>query len=267
MQSGYMQILRRPMSSFYTGMCSYSNTHADVLSTVNNPAALAQITNIATGVFAENSFLLKATSRYTAALGIPTTNGSFGVTINYSGYQNFTENQLGVTYARSVGKKLDVGIQFNYYGYRIPGYFSASTIHSAIGAIAHVTDQFNIGLQVYNPVGGFISATKEKLMTVYAVGLGYDLGKHFYTGISVMVEEGAPVYLNVSMEYRFIKQFFIRAGISTATSMQYAGVGTSWNKFSLHLTGSYHPQLGLSPGMLLMMQLGNEKKELVRDQE
>lgn len=50
----------------------------------------------------------------------------------------------------------------------------------------------------------------------------------------------------------FVKQFFVRAGITSATSTSYAGAGVNWNNFRLDVTGSYHPQLGLSPGLLFI---------------
>ena len=51
-------------------------------------------------------------------------------------------------------KKADVGVQFNYYGYRVPAYGNASSINFEIGILIHLTDKLSTGLHVYNPVGG-----------------------------------------------------------------------------------------------------------------
>jgi len=59
--------------------------------------------------------------------------------------------------------------------------------------------------------------------------------------------------VHTGIQYQFAKQFFARAGIASATSTGYAGFGVSWSNFRLDVTGSYHPQLGVSPGLLLIM--------------
>ena len=52
-----------------------------------------------------------------------------------------------------------------------------------------------------------------------------------------------------------MKQFFARAGFMSDTGSGYAGFGVGWKNFRLDLSGSYHPQLGFSPGILLVVNL------------
>jgi hypothetical protein len=253
---GFSQSLRQPVSAIYLGLGSYSTQHGDVFSFVNNQAALAQVKNIAVGVYGERRFLLAATSLYTAVVAVPTRNGNFGINIKYSGFKNFNENEIGLAYARSLGKKVDIGVQFNYYGYQVPAYNNAGTVNFEIGAMVHLTNQLNMGVHVYNPVGGKFSKTGEKLTSAYCVGLGYDVSDNFFVSSEIVKEENTAVNVNTGIQYRFMKQFFARAGIASATSTGYAGVGFAWNNFRLDVTGSYHPQLGLSPGLLLIMNFG-----------
>jgi hypothetical protein len=253
------QTLRQPISSVYTGLGAYSTEHLDVFSFVNNQAALAQIKGSSAGVYGERRFLLNETSQYTAAVAVPSSLGNFGLSIKYFGFQNYNESQLGFAYARSLGKKMDIGVQFNYYGYRVPAYNSDNTVNVEIGAIVHVTDKLNAGVHVYSPVGGQFSKTDEKLSSAYTIGLGYDASERFFISAELEKQEAAPVNLNAGFQYRFAKQFFTRAGIASATSTFYAGFGVGWNIFRLDLSGSYHPQLGLSPGLLLIIDL--QKKE------
>lgn len=253
---GFSQALRQPVSAIYLGLGAYSTQHDDVFSYLNNQAALSQVKNVSAGVYAERRFLLNETSLYTAAIAIPTTNGNFGINLKYQGFKNFNENQIGLAYARSLGKKVDIGVQFNYYGYKVPSYNSASTVNFEIGAIIHLTNKLNMGMHVYNPVGGKFSKTNEKLTSAYKVGLGYDVSENFFVSTEIVKEEDFPVNVNTGIQYRFSKQFFARVGIASTTSTGYAGVGVSWNNFRLDVTGSYHPQLGLSPGLLLIMNFG-----------
>lgn len=258
-KAAFTQTLRQPISAIYLGLNAYSTQHTDVFSFVNNQAGLAQIKLAGAGIYGERRFLLTETSVYAAAIAVPSKMGNFGLSLKYAGFKNFNENQVGIAYARTLGSKVDIGIQFNYYGYKVPSYSSANTVNFELGAIVHLTDKLNAGFHVYNPVGGRFSKIDEKLTSSYKVGLGYDASELFFVSAEIMKEEDRPVNLNAGVQYRFIKQFFARAGISTASSTAYGGVGISWNNLRLDISGSYHPQLGLSPGLLLIMNIGNSK--------
>ena len=106
----------------YIGLGAYSTQQNDPFSFTGNQAALANTKHAGVGLYGERRFLLHETSSYTLAAAIPTQLGNFGLQLNYSGFKNFNENKIGLAYARSLGKKVDIGVQFNYYGYRIPAY-------------------------------------------------------------------------------------------------------------------------------------------------
>jgi hypothetical protein len=258
---GYSQALRQPISAVYVGLGAYSTKHVDVFSVGNNQAALAQIKQASAGVYGEQRFLLAATSMYSLAAAIPTSKGNFGINVKYAGFSNFNESQVGLAYGRKLGNKVDIGIQFNYYGYKVPAYLNDNTINVEIGAIVHVTDKLNAGVHVYNPIGGKFSKTNDKLTSAFKVGLGYDASDRFFVSAEVVKEEDFPVNLNAGFQYQFAKQFFARLGLASATSTGYAGVGLSWSNIRLDISGSYHPQLGLSPGLLLLINLGKKNKE------
>lgn len=256
MDVGFSQSLRQPISAIYLGLGAYSTKNNDVFSFVNNQAALAQTKNATAGVYGERRFLLQATSLYTAAIAVPSKMGNFGISLKYAGFKSFNEQQVGLAYARSLGQKVDIGVQFNYYGYRVPSYTNANTVNFEIGAMVHLTDELNFGVHVYNPVGGKFTKTDEKLTAAYSAGLGYDVSDRFFMSAEVVKEEDYPVNVNAGIQYQFMKQFFARAGISSASSAAYGGVGISWNNFRLDVSGSYHPQLGWSPGLLLIVNMG-----------
>ncbi len=264
---GIAQSFRQPVSSNYPGLGAYSTKQQDVFSFINNQAALVQIKQAAAGVYGERRFLLAATSLSTVAVAMPSSMGNFGINLKYGGFKNFNESQAGLAYARSLGSKFDIGVQFNYYGYRVPGYNSANTVNFEIGAIAHLTDQLNAGIHVYNPVGGKFSKTEEKLTTAYTIGLGYDASDRFFVSAEIVRQEDYPVNVNAGLQYQFMKQFFARVGISSASSTAYGGVGIGWNNFRLDFSGSYHPQLGWSPGLLLIINFGKQASPVPGESE
>ena len=256
------QSLRRPIAASYIGLGAYSINHVDVFSFSSNQAALAQIKNPAIGVYGEKRFMLDATNMYSAVAALPTKQGNFGIQADYFGFKNYNESQIGVAYARSLGKLLDIGIKFNYYSFRIPAYQNSSSINFEIGAILHLTARLNAGIHFYNPVGGNLSKTNnEKLSSIYKFGFGYEASENFLMSAEIIKEEDLPVNVNAGVQYNFLKQFFARVGIASENESPYAGAGVSWNSIRLDISASYHPQLGFSPGLMLIVNFKSKKFE------
>ncbi|MEP6950198.1 MAG: hypothetical protein ABI863_13015 [Ginsengibacter sp.] len=254
------QSLRRPIAASYIGLGAYSIHHVDVFSFSSNQAALAQIKNPSFGVYGEDRFLLNASNMYAAVVALPTKQGNFGIEVDYFGFKDYNESQIGFAYARNLGRLLDIGIKFNYYSFRIPAYQNSSSLNFEIGAIAHLTDKLNAGIHFYNPVGGNLSKTNnEKLSSVYKFGIGYEASESFLVSAEIVKQEDLPVNVNAGVQYNFLKQFFARVGIATENESPYAGAGVSWNNIRLDISASYHPQLGLSPGLMLVVNFKSKE--------
>ena len=256
----FSQAVRQPIAARYIGLGAYSINHVDAFSFTSNQAALAQIKNSAAGIYAEKRFLLSSTNMYSAIAVLSTKQGNFGLQADYFGYKNYNESQIGLAYARSLGSKLDIGIKFNYYGFRIPAYGNSSAVNFELGAIAHLSEKLHAGIHAYNPVGGKLSRTdNEKLSSIYKFGIGYEASEKFLVSTEIIKEEDQPVNVDVGVQYNFMKQFFVRAGTSTETTNSYVGAGVSWKNFRLDISGSYHQQLGFTPGLMLIVNFNNKE--------
>ena len=256
------QSLRYNISMPYTSLGAYSSRQTDPFAFTGNQAALARLESAGVGVWGERRFMLSETSVYGVAAGLPTKLGNFGLQVNYSGFSNFNDNKVGLAYARSLGKFLDLGVQFNYYGYRIPQYGNASAINFEIGAIMHFSEKFHGGIHAYNPVGGKLGKVEdEKLASAYKIGLGYDATDNFYVSTEIIKEEDKPVNVIGGVQYQFMKKFFARAGFISETGSAFGGAGVGWKNLRLDIAANYHPQLGFSPGILLIANFGKEKEK------
>lgn len=253
------QAVRYSISMPYLSIGAYSTKQIDPFSFTNNQAALAQVKGASIGAYAERRFLLSENSVYGFAAAIPSKMGNFGLQVNYGGFKNFNENKAGLAYARSLGKLLDLGVQFNYYGYRIPQYGDATTVNFEIGAIMHFSDKFNGGIHAYNPVGGTLDKTmNEKLASAYKLGLGYDASQNFYVSAELVKEEDRDLNVVAGVQYQFMKQFFARAGFMSETGSAFGGLGIGFKGLRLDISSSYHPQLGFSPGLLLVFNVNGK---------
>jgi len=254
------QTLRRPIAASYTGLGAYSVNHADVFSFTANQASLAQLKNTAIGVYGERRFLLAELNNYTAAAAFTTSSGNFGLKAMYSGFSDYNETQLGLAYARKLGKKVDIGAQFNYNGISVAGYGNAAAISFELGTVLHITDRLHAGVHVNNPVGGKFGKTQEeKLSSVYTAGFGYEASQKFFLSIELQKEEDQPINVNAGMQYKFIPQLLARVGVSSATSSGWIGIGLILQSFRLDITSSYHQQLGVTPGLLLLYNFNSNK--------
>jgi hypothetical protein len=255
------QHLRRPVLATYTGLGAYSLTNTDVFSFAANQASLAQLKKASAGVFGERRFLLNELNNYTAALGLPSKSGNFGLKAGYYGFSDYNETQLGLAYARKLGNKVDIGAQFNYNGIRIAGYGSDAAVSFEIGTVLHVTDKLHAGVHVNNPVGGkFGKDQQEKLASVYTFGLGYEASEKFFVSAEIIKEEDQPVNVNAGLQYKFLSRLLARAGMSANTSTAWLGIGLTLKSFRVDVTSAYHPQLGITPGVLLLFNFNAKEK-------
>jgi hypothetical protein len=255
------QHLRRPVPSNYTGLGAYSVTHADVFSFTANQASLAQLKNASAGVYAEQRYFLEELNSYTAAFGLPTQSGSFGLKMNYYGFSDYNESQVGLAYARKLGTKLDLGAQFNYNGIRIAGYGSDAAVSFEIGTVLHLSEKLHAGIHVNNPVGGtFGKDQQEKIASVYTFAMGFEPSEKFFLSTEIVKEQDQPVNVNVGLQYKFLSRLLARAGISTTTSTTFIGVGLFLKSFRIDVTTSIHSQLGITPGLMLVYNFKTEEK-------
>ena len=246
-------MVRTPVGSVYTKLTAYSHQFNDAFSFGANQGALAGIKKFSLGVFSEKRFLLQELSTYSMAFVLPTTSGNFGVKGDYNGGQLYNEASAGLAYARSLGNKIDVGVQFNYFSMKASTYGSASTINFDAGAVFHLTSQINAGLHAYNPVGMKLGKDgEEKLPSVYSAGIGYDASPKFFIGAEAEKIEDQSLTVNAGLHYVIADKLIARGGISSATSVYYLGFGVQLKNLRLDATATFHPYLGVTPGLLLL---------------
>lgn len=256
----YSQTIRKSIAASYAGFSAYSYTHADVFSFIANQASLAKLKNSAAGIYGERRFMLKEMSSYSAVVVVPTSSGNLGLQTNYTGFSNYNETKICLAYARRLGTKLDIGAQFNYQTIRIPVYGNASAISFEIGTILHITEKFNAGIHINNPVGGkFGKDQQEKLPSVYTAGFGYDVSEKLLISSEIVKEEDMPVTVNAGIQYNLLPQVFVRGGIASSASSMWVGIGLLLKYFRLDVTSNYHPQLGITPGLLFVFNFKKNK--------
>jgi hypothetical protein len=237
------------------GLSGYGMNRVDLFSTINNRAALAQLKGRSLGLYGERRFMMEGLNNYLVEGGLETGSGCFGFELGYFGFSRFNQTKAGLAYALKLGSRMDAGIQFNYHLTSIPGYGNASAIGFEIAALFHLTEKLHAGMQASNPAGGkFGKSKKEKLATIYRGGIGYEPSEVFFAGIEIIKQEWMPIFLNAGMQYAGIPGILIKAGLSSASLSWWAGIMYLWGSMSIGISIGFHPQLGITPGFLLLYQ-------------
>ena len=255
------QSFRQPIHASYTGLGAYSINMVDLFSFSANPAVLARLKEKAVGVYTERRFMLNALTQTNLLAAMPTGSGNFALQVNYFGSGLYRETQLGGTYARSLGTKLDIGLGFHYNRIGIPGYLRADAVVAEAGLVMHFTEKLHGGLAVYNPAGGMLQRSqREKITTVFRGGFGFDASDLFYISAEMIKEENRPAGALVGFQYKPIAQLLIRGGINTMQQQPFFGAGMLWEKLRIDIAATFHPQLGLSPGLLMLYRFKKQSQ-------
>lgn len=252
------QTVRTPVAAVYTKLNTYSSSRSDAFSFKENQAALASLKSFSAGIYGERKFMLNDLALYQLALALPTTSGNFGIVAVYSGNSLFKESEIGLAYGRSLGK-IDAGVQFNYYSARLSEYGNASAVNFEAGLLMHISEKFQSGIHIYNPVRRGFGKEEEKLPMVYSAGFGYDVSQSLFIGCEIEKEEHQPVNVQAGFEYAFDKKLFLRMGMASSPSLFYFGLGFLWNSIRIDASVSLHQQLGITPGILLVYNTPSKK--------
>lgn len=252
----HAQTVSTPSAMRYTGIGTYSRHFTDAFSISSNQAALCNLQTPQVGIFTERRFMLQELNFISAVLALPFQNSGVGFTVNHFGFTSYSETMIGVAYGKKLGKKVDIGVQFNYNTVSIAGYGDASAVSIEIGSILHFTDKLTGGIHLYNPSGSkYDKNAPQSILPVCTMGMGYEDGDHFFASIEIAKEQGQPVNVNAGLHYAFYKQFFLRCGIATGVNNSFAGIGIKWSVCRMDLFISYHPQLGFTPALALIFSL------------
>lgn len=223
----------------------------DVWAVYHNQANLAYCKNITAGVYYENKFLVKEMSLQAATFVLPAKKlGVFAVSFSRFGYSLYNESKYGLAYARSFGPNFSAGIQMNYLrthiaeDYGSKGYFTVE-----LGVRANLTKQLVIGFHAYNLTRAkMANYNNERIPTILRLGLQYDFSEKVFLSVEAEKDIDFKPVFKMGMEYRPVKLFYIRAGVSTNPFISSFGIGFNISdKMNIDLASTIHPVLGFSP--------------------
>lgn len=239
----------RPAGSRSASLGNASVAITDIWSAFNNQAGLARIRKAESGIFYENRFMVKELGYSAMALAYPVNAGTLGFSAGYFGYSMFNEVKLGLAFAKSFGKYLAFGLQFNYNSVRLAeSYGNSSFITFEAGMIADITPKLSIGAHIYNPVSSKLAVyNDERAPAIFSVGASYILSGNITLLAEAEKNISEKATFNSGLEYKIADRIAFRIGVSTGVSSFSFGAGFQTRGLIFSIGSSYNMILGYSP--------------------
>ena len=235
-------------SARFAGMGNSSLTLFDTWSATGNQAGLANLEIATFAIGYENKFQLTETSTQAAIIAFPSKSGNFALSLNRYGYHLYSENSVGIAYARKLGEYISAALQFDYLYYQqAANYGNKNLFMMEAGLIAKPFDNFFIGAHIYNPTRVKLADyEQERVPTIMRFGLGY----YFSNQVLFTVETEKNIYnkarFKAGIEYEPINHLFFRTGFGTNPNQYSFGLGYEiWN-FTTDIAVVTHEWLPLS---------------------
>ena len=243
-----------------SAMAHASVTLFDVWSTHHNQGGLGWIKNASAGAYFENRFGIKELSQMGAAAVLPIRSGAFGLNYSGFGWSQYRENKFGLAYGMRFNDKISGGIQINYQSLRIANnYGSTGSFTVEAGLQARVTEQFTIGMHVFNPTKTKLNDySQERIPTIMRFGAGYQFSDKVLVTCEAEKDLQFAAVFRAGLEYLPTEKLYIRGGVATNPGIVAFGFGLNFTSFKLDIASTYHQILGFSPQLSITYVLSNK---------
>ncbi len=242
-----------PIGARAAGMGNASVSLSDAWSAQHNQAGLGFLKNPSAGFYYENRFLLKELSIKGGVAALPVKGGTFGLCISNFGYSVYSENKYSLSFAKAFGDKLSAGIAMDYLTTKISeGYGSKGVLAAEFGIQAKPLKGLTVAAHIFNPTRAKIAEyNDERLPTVIRFGGDYNFSEKVTVAIETEKDISQKAIFKAGIEYKPVKEFYIRAGVGTNPTLSSFGFGINIKSLKVDVAANYHQTLGFSPQLAL----------------
>jgi hypothetical protein len=218
----------------------------------HNPAGLSTVKNAVLISTFQKPYGLKDLQSGALACIIPTHSNVFGISLNYTGITQYSEQNIGLAYSKKFFPKLSAGLRLNGNIVNAREYGNHFSFTFDMGINALIFKDLNIGFYIENPISRPISEG-ERTPSVFRLGAVYRISEKVKTLIDI--EKNilyAPSY-KMGLEYVASPNIALRGGFSTQPVQMSFGIGFHWLKnWIIDCALSSHTVLGLTPAASLL---------------
>lgn len=239
------------------GMANAAVSLYDFWAVSHNQAGLARLESTTAGVYFENKFLLDALSFGAAAVAYPTSSGVLAFSFTHFGFDLYSENKVGLGFARDFSDRFSAGVQLNYHHSRLAeDYGSSGNVTFELGAIFEILPDLHIGAHLFNPARAKVADyANERIPTILRTGFSYTFSEKVIVVLEAEQSTEQKATFKAGFDYQIVDHFSIRGGVGTHPTSNAFGFGFRMGKLQIDLASSYHYVLGYSPQASLVYEL------------
>lgn len=219
-----------------------------------NPAGIALIEHSSL-VFSNTQLygMKELTSRWAAGI-LASPFGKWGLALHRLGDPVYAENTLALGSGFRIRKQHALGLALRLLRLDIAGYGSAQAVLLDAGFQSQITKTVSLGGSVSNFSGRQIGRRKESLPRIFRVGAGWEPAEGVRCAAEWDKDSIFPGAFKAGMEYKILTVLTLRSGFEHRPSFFTFGFGTSWKNISLDYGSSFHPELGLTHVLSILLE-------------
>lgn len=229
---------------------AYFKEITDPFAGMLNPAANARIKKRIFAFSSEKRYGLRLFNLLSASVVVPVSSGSWSGQLDYFGFSKYAEMQLGISYARFLGERADIGLRFNFSQVSIANFSSKIAFYPQLGFRYVIHKNLLFGFSVSNPTGLIALQNDRQFQPlILRMGFGYILSEVTSVAAEIIKEEKSIPGLVCAIRYRPLPSFSMRLGVNTVSGQSFINVVMQKNKWQ-YVTGLvWHQELGFSPSV------------------
>jgi hypothetical protein len=141
------------------------------------------------------------------------------------------------------------------------GYGSKGQFVAEVGVQAKPLKGLTLGAHVFNPNHAkLVDYNNERIPTIIRLGANYNFSDKVMIALENEKDISQKSIFKAGIEYKVVKELYLRAGICTNPSLSSYGFGLNLQNLRIDVSASYHQVLGISPQFGLLYQFKSKTK-------
>ncbi|MEJ6693025.1 MAG: hypothetical protein QNL00_05500 [Saprospiraceae bacterium] len=215
-----------------------------------NQAGTAFLEGWAVDVSVDRRFNLEELTTFSFAAATSLNFGTVGILVGQYGFDAYSEQKIGLSYARLLTSYLAISGQFDVLGFKIDGFGNNYSYTVEVGLYSKLSDQVHLAAHIFNPTSSKLS-DEEELDSRIKIGVRYIPSNKvdFFTEIEKIIDRSVQIKLGA--EYAVLDNLDLMAGANLEIKSFHFGFKyLVQNKITLVAAFSFNNnQLGNSPGI------------------
>lgn len=227
------------------------SVYQGVMSIYGNIAGIAYVEGTAMDVSYDGRFNLAELSTASVSAVYGGKFGSVGILASRFGFDSYSENKLGIAYARKLGSGFSIGGMLDILQYNADGFQGTNKITFEAGIYNEVSSRVHIGLHIFSPGTVRISQVQE-LPTRVSLGVKYFASKKAAVIVDLTKIAERDLEFKVAVDYALHSKVGLRAGSNfTQSTFHFGSYYSIGEDIRLAAAYSYNNVLGSTPSISL----------------